>query len=184
MAQRIVRTSRVARLGAVAAIAAAAGCATVPMATKEDSARMKAAAPAPGAALVYLYRNETIGYAVHMDVSLDGRPWGRTVANSYMVWELPPGRHHLLSQAENDSELALNLRPGGRYFVWQEVKMGILSARSRLQEVAPDQGQAGVNDCALIEMPLPPRPVPRQPPPPSPAAAPAAPIAGTAPPTS
>jgi hypothetical protein len=179
-----MRMSRVALFAAIVVITATTGCATVPMATKEDSARMKAAAPAPGAALVYLFRNETMGYAVHMDVTLDGRAWGQTVAKSYMVWELPPGRHRLLSQAENDSELALNVLPGGRYFVWQEVKMGIMSARSRLQEVPPADGQAGVNDCELIQMPLPPRAVPRQPAPPIPSPAPPAPLAGAGPPTS
>ncbi len=184
MPERFVRTSGVALLSMVLVASSAAGCATVPMATKEDSARLKAMSPAPGTALVYLYRNETMGYAVHMDVELDGRFWGQTVSKSYMIWQLRPGRHRLLSKAENDSELVLNVLPGGRYFVWQEVKMGLMSARSSLQEVSPAAGQSGIDECELIQMPLPPPPPSRPPPPPAPAATPPAPPAGTASPTS
>jgi hypothetical protein len=183
MSERFVRTCWVGLVALVLVAMSAAGCATVPMATKENSAHWKATSPAPGTALVYLYRNETLGYAIHMDVELDGKFWGQTVSKSYMIWQLRPGRHRLLSKAENDSELVLNVLPGGRYYVWQEVKMGLMSARSQLQEVSPVTGQSGLDECQLIEMPLPPPPS-RQPPPPAPAATPAAPLAGTAPPTS
>jgi hypothetical protein len=172
----------------LAGLAALAGCATVPMAAPADSARLKRLAAPPDAAVVYLCRNESFGAAIHMDVELDGRRAGQTVAKSYMVWQLPPGSHRLVSRAENDQDLTIDTAPGRRYFVWQEVKMGILSARSRLQQVVESQGQAGVDECELIQMPLPP-PRSVRPPAPPPAAATAPPAApppapAPAPPTS
>ena len=38
---------------------------------------------------------------------------------------------------------------GKTYFVWQEVKMGMFSARSRLGLVEAAKGQAGVKSCGL-----------------------------------
>jgi hypothetical protein len=141
------------------------------MASAADSARMKMLAPLGDGALIYLYRNESFGAAVHMDVRLDGTAYGQTVAKSYMVWEVKPGNHSLVSQAENDAQLTLNILPGRRYFVWQEVKMGVMFARSQLHEVPEAQGQSGVNECELIRMPLPPRPDGQPPaPPPAPTA--------------
>jgi hypothetical protein len=158
------------------------------MAAPADSARLKRLAAPPDAAVVYLYRNESFGAAIHMDVEIDGRAAGQTVAKSYMVWQLSPGSHRLVSRAENDHDLTIDISPGRRYFVWQEVKMGVLSARSRLQQVAESQGQAGVDECELIQMPLPPPRSVRPPPPaaaaPPPAAPSGAPPPALAPPTS
>jgi len=161
------------------------GCATVPMASVEEDLRVKNLAPPPDAALIYLYRNEFAGYAIHMDVSLDGIPAGQTVWDSFMVWEVSPGQHYLLSHAENDSMIPLFVQPGRRYFVWQEVKMGLFMARSELQLVPEPKGLSGVNDCKLVQMRSYPRraPIPAPPPAPMPPPAPA-PGGAAAPPTS
>lgn len=151
-------------LGALFLGFAAVGCATVPMASALDDARMKQLQPSPDSALIYVYRNEIVGYSVHMDVDLDGRRFGATVAKSYMVFAVPPGRHFLVSHAENDSTLLLDAQPGRRYFVWQEVRMGILYARSELQLVPDVLGVAGVGECQLVLMPLPAFPPPPPPP--------------------
>jgi hypothetical protein len=154
---------------------ALAGCASVPMASAEDDARIKLLVPAPDAGLIYLYRNEIFGAAIHMEVTMDGRLAGATVAKSFMVWEVPPGVHTLMSHSEDESMITISVQPGGRYFVWQEVKMGLMSARSQLQQVPEAQGRQGVGACKLIEMELPRRgppavagPPPVAPPPPGP----------------
>jgi len=158
---RIVASAAVA---VVLGLGVVSGCASVPMAPAADSARMKRLPAPEGAAVVYLYRNESFGAAISMDVSLDGRPYGQTVAKSYMVWQVAPGGHRLVSQAENNTELIFQAEPGRRYFVWQEVKMGMLSARSQLHQVSDTQGQAGVDECELVRMPLPQPPRPPAPP--------------------
>ena len=114
---------------------------------------MKSLLAPPNAALVYLYRNESMGAAVKMAVLMDGANSGETVSKTYMVWQVVPGRHALVSKAENDSQIDLLAEPGRKYYVWQEVKMGILYARSKLQLVSAAQGAQGVNECKLVRMP-------------------------------
>ena len=92
-----------------------------------------------------------MGAAVKMDVDFDGKPIGQTVAKSYFALEVAPGKHTLISKAENDSVLDVDAEAGKNYFVWQEVKMGLMYARNKLQIVDEVAGKAGVSECKLIE---------------------------------
>jgi len=60
-----------------------------------------------------------------------------------------PGTHKLTSKAENTSELTVDAVAGKLYYVWQEVKMGVMSARSKLQLVDEPTGKAGVQESKL-----------------------------------
>jgi hypothetical protein len=170
-------------------------CASVPMAPEGQNAYAKTfAPPPPDRAHIYVYRNEGFGAAVKMDLKLDGMPAGATVAKTFTLLPVRPGIHKLTSEAENTSELLLNTGPGQVFFVWQEVKMGVLYARNKLQQVGPDVGMRGVAECGLIAYPPPPMPQPvlvpppTYPPPGQPSVPPAgpgpAPIVSPAPPTS
>jgi hypothetical protein len=145
---------------------ALAGCATVPMASPEEDARIKALAAPSNGALIYLYRNESFGGGVHMDVTMDGWPAGQTGPMTFMVWQVAPGPHTIVSKAEEDSTISVDVRAGRRYYVWQEVKMGFMYARSKLQVVPEPQGMSGVNECRLVKMPASPARRPAAPPPP------------------
>ncbi len=173
-----------------AAILNVSACASVPMAPDNwDSTAKAFAPPPPDRAHVYVYRNESFGGAVKMDLFMDGLPAGTTVSKTFALVPVRPGPHKFVSKAENDSELPLIAQPGQNIFIWQEVKMGFLYARNKLQLVSPQQGQAGVLECKLIAAPppqlppllpaapppaAPPQP-PAMPPPPSAAVIPAAP---------
>ena len=126
------------------------GCASVPMAPPEEDRLAKQFKPTPGMATIYLYRNESFGGAIAMDVFLDGKPMGQTGPETYFRWVVAPGKHTIRGSAENDSEVTLDTRAGGVYFVWQEVKLGFLMARNLLQVVDPQTGMAGVNESGLI----------------------------------
>ena len=86
-----------------------------------------------------------------MPIALDGRLVGDTAAKTFLLLEVRPGTHMLVSKAENDSTLSLITAAGKNYFVWQEVKMGLFAARSALQLVDEAAGKAGVEECQLIE---------------------------------
>jgi hypothetical protein len=137
--------------GLFAAAVLATGCASVPMANVERDNAAKTFAVAPGQANIYVYRNESMGAAVKMDVELNGKPVGQTAAKTYLALGVAPGRHTLVSKAENDSALDIVAEPGKNYFVWQEVKMGLLYARNKLQIVDEPTGRAGVAECSLVE---------------------------------
>lgn len=134
----------------IVATLALAGCAAVPMAEQAADQRAKTFTVAPGKANIYVYRNELLGAAIKMNVALDGKLVGSTGARTYLVLEVEPGRHALTSMAENDEAINLDVAAGTNTFVWQEVKMGLLSARSRLHRVDDAKGRAEVADCQLI----------------------------------
>jgi len=128
------------------------GCASVPMAGKSADAKAKQFVPSQdGTANLYIYRNEIIGSAIKMPVLIDGVEAGDTVAKAYIFKTLPPGSHTIVSKAENDSSLTVDMQAGQNYFVWQEVKMGVLYARSKLHLVAEETGEAGVRECDLVK---------------------------------
>ena len=77
---------------------------------------------------------------------------GKTGPKSYFLLGLEPGHHTLVSKAENDSLLNLITEAGKNYYVWQEVKMGLLLARSKLQLMSEAEGQAGVRESKLLEV--------------------------------
>jgi hypothetical protein len=142
-------------------------CASVPMAPPEYDFAAKTFRPPPlDRAHVYVYRNESIGAAIKMDLHLDGYPAGTTVAKSFTLLPVRPGYHSLVSESENKSELPFYARPGETLFVWQEVKMGLLYARTKLQLVSSEERRAGVAECNLIAAPPPSLPPPPPPPPP------------------
>ena len=127
------------------------GCASVPMGDTKQDAALKTFAVPPGKAGLYVYRNESIGAAVTMEVELDGKPMGKTAANTYLYKEVAPGKHTVTSKSENDDSVDLDAKPGTLHFIWQEVKMGILYARTKLHVVDEAQGKKGVQETKLAE---------------------------------
>lgn len=127
------------------------GCASVPMADATADAQAKQfVAPKDGANL-YIYRNETFGTAVKMPVLVDGSAIGDTVAHSYILKQVTPGSHTITSKSENDATLTLSTEAGKNYYVWQEVKMGLLMARSKLSQVSEEEGKQGVMESKRVK---------------------------------
>lgn len=125
------------------------GCASAPMGDPARDAALKGfKAPAQGAG-VFIYRNESLGAGVKMNVAVDGKPIGYTAANTYLYTEVSPGKHTISSEAENTSTLEIDAKPGALLYIWQEVKMGFLYARNKLQEVSAQEGQKGVLETKL-----------------------------------
>lgn len=136
---------------AIAVAVITTGCASVPMASPEADAAAKTFTVNPTKANVYIYRNESMGAAIEMPVTVNGSEVGKTAANTFIFLTLDPGTYQVVSKTENDSTVVLNAQAGQNYFLWQEVKMGTWSAGSHLQEVAEHVGKAGVNECSMIQ---------------------------------
>lgn len=130
-------------------ILALVGCASVPMGDPTYDAELKQFSGKHDMAGVYIYRNEMFGAAIRMDVEVDGKPLGQTAAKTYLYTEVPPGKHTVVSKAENTDTLELNAVAGKLYYVWQEVKMGLLSARTKLHLMNEEDGQNGVLETSL-----------------------------------
>jgi hypothetical protein len=120
------------------------------MASSADDLKAKEfKAPTNGKAGVYIYRNEFFGAAIKMDVFVDDWLIGSTAKQTYHYVELAPGRHIFKGKAENESLLDLNAAANKLYYIWQEVKMGVLTARNKLQLVGEEEGQKGVKESQL-----------------------------------
>jgi len=124
-----------------------AGCASVPMASTDADAKAKSFVVPAGKSNIYVYRNESLGSAIKMTVSLDGKVAGQSASHTYFLFEVDPGSHEVSSIAENTSNLKLNTEGGKAYFVWQEVTMGWWAARSQLHQVDEESGHKAVSDC-------------------------------------
>ncbi len=126
------------------------GCASVNMADPSQDAQRKAfTAPADKAGL-YIYRNETLGAAIKMPVTVNGQLIGQTGSKTYLYKELSPGKHQIESLTEgSENKIDVELKAGTLTYIWQEVKMGLWSAASKLQIVSPEQGQKGVLETKL-----------------------------------
>ena len=125
------------------------GCASVPMGDTRKDSTLKSFKGKPDLAGVYIYRNETLGGAIRMDVEVDGKPLGQTAAKTYFYTELAPGKHLITSKSENSDTLEINALPGKLYYIWQEVKMGVLYARTKLHLIDDAEGQRGVLETQL-----------------------------------
>jgi hypothetical protein len=142
---------RIAAFGIVVVAFVASGCVSVPMASADKDASAKTFATKPGKGNIYVYRNEMLGAAQKMSVMFDGKIVGETASKTYFLFEVAPGKHELISKGENDSVLAVTVQDGRNYFVWQEMKMGMLVPRTLLHLVDETTGRAGVAECKLIE---------------------------------
>jgi len=127
------------------------GCASVPMASLELDNQAKSFAASPDISLIYIYRNESMGGAIPMTISLDGKTLGQTGPKTYFMADVEPGKHEIESFTENVAKISLDTEPGRIYYVWQEVKMGMWAARSALHVVSEEEGQEGVKECKLAQ---------------------------------
>lgn len=88
------------------------GCASVNMGDSRQDAAAKTFLAPKNTAAVYIYRNESMGASVKMDVELDGKPIGQTAANTFLYKEVAPGKHTITSKAENTDTVEIDAKPG------------------------------------------------------------------------
>ena len=141
------------RLTAAAVVALAlVGCASVPMGDPAQDASLKTFQAAPaGKAGLYVYRNETFGAAVKLNLAVDGQALGSSASKTYFYKELAPGKHTVTSYGENTDTLDFEAIAGKLYYVWQEVKMGLFAPRTQLHLATEKDGQSGVLESKLAK---------------------------------
>lgn len=139
-----------AKVAVAASVVLMVGCASINSAPASVDAESKQFNVKPAVSQVYVYRNETLGAALSMPVTVDGKLAGTTGPHSYFRFDLPAGKHTFTSQG-TESTLDLVTEVGKLYFVWQEVKMGAFSGGSKLQLVTEEQGKKGVAESKQIQ---------------------------------
>ncbi|MFZ2162562.1 MAG: DUF2846 domain-containing protein [Sideroxyarcus sp.] len=134
----------------IAMLAILTGCASVPMAPKEQDAASKTfRAPSANMAGVYIYRNSFIGKALTKALYIDGVKIGETANAVYFHKEVNPGEHTLATQAEfGDNSVKFNAEAGKNYFFQQYIKMGVFKGSAGIQAVSEEEGKQNVLQCS------------------------------------
>lgn len=105
-----------------------------------------------GKANLFIYRDGFIGAPYPLAIDVDGVFLGKTRTQTYFVVEVDPGRHSIVSHAENDSITEVNVVEGKNYFVKQVMSIGLILPRTRLQLMGEQEGKTAVLNCRRLEV--------------------------------
>jgi hypothetical protein len=133
----------------IATLAVLTGCASVPMAPKEQDAASKTfKVPSANMAGVYIYRNSFVGKALTKRLSIDGVVIGETANAVYFHREVKPGEHTLATQAEfGENTLKFTAAAGKNYFFQQYITMGTFKGSANLRATSEEEGKQNVLQC-------------------------------------
>ena len=106
----------------------------------------------PDFANLYICRNESFGWAVHMPVLVNDKLIGRTEAQSYFYIKLEEGRQNIKSLTEQTQSIYIDTVKNKNYFVWQEVKMGTWVANSMLHSMSDEDGKKCVQSSHMLKI--------------------------------
>lgn len=129
------------------------GCASVPMASKEQDAVMKTfSKPAANKAGLYVYRNSFAGQALKKNVYVDGVLLGETANKVYFYKEISPGQHQLSTESEfSDNAINFQANGGSNYFAEQYIKIGAFVGGANVEMVSEEKGMKNVLECELAK---------------------------------
>ena len=99
----------------------------------DDKPMDDARRPAPGKALIYFARTQTMGYAVKVKLYSDGNFVGLIMSKTYVPVEVNPGKHEFIVEAENAGFLEAEVAPDRIYVVQVAIHMGAMKARTHFE---------------------------------------------------
>ena len=131
-----------------------AGCASVPMESKEVSEKAKAFnAPSGDNAGLYIYRAGGPGTALKKDIWVDDKCVGETAPNMFFYEEVKGGKEHKVSTESEFSpnDLIVKTESGENYFIKQYIKMGVFVCLANLKLVDEQEGKDAVTKLELAK---------------------------------
>lgn len=146
---------KVVSLFALAATLLVTGCASVNMASKEESAKAKEFnQPSPGNAGVYIYRNSFTGKALKKDIWVDGKCIGESAPDVFFYTEVEGGKTHKIDTESEFSPNTLELMfvSGKNYFIRQFIKMGMFVGGAGVVQVSEKQGMSDVVELDMAKL--------------------------------
>lgn len=143
---------KITSLALIAGALFISGCASVDMASKEESAIAKEFnAPSQGNSGVYIYRNSFIGKALKKDIWIDGKCIGESAPDVFFYTEVEGNKIHKIDTESEFSPNTLEMMfiAGKNYFIRQFIKLGVFVGGAGLEEIPEEQGKV---DIAELEM--------------------------------
>lgn len=143
---------KISAFGLLALSMLVTGCASVNMASKEESAKAKEfRQPSANNAGVYIYRNSFVGKGLKKDIWIDNKCVGESAPDVFFFTEVEGGKTHKIDTESEFSpnSFELNTEVGKNYYVRQYIKMGVLVGGAGLEQVSEEQGK---KDIAPLEL--------------------------------
>lgn len=131
-----------------------AGCASVPMESKEKTDVAKSfTPPSNDKAGLYIYRSGHLGGALKKDVWVDGKCIGETAPDVFFYEEVSGGEEHKVSTESEFSpnDLLLETEGGKNYFIQQYIKIGVFVGGAGLELVDEAKGKEAVQKLRLAK---------------------------------
>lgn len=128
------------------------GCASVPMESKEVSAKIKSfAPPSEGNSGLYIYRASGLGTALKKDIWVDGKCIGESAPNVFFYDEVKGNMEHKISTESEFSpnDLIVKTLSGQNYFIKQYIKMGVFVGGAGLELMEPEEGKKDVSELEM-----------------------------------
>lgn len=138
----------------VIATALISGCASVPMESKEASARAKQFnPPAAGNSGLYIYRDSFVGKALKKDIWLDGKCLGESAPDVFFYEEVKGNQEHKLSTESEFSpnDLSIQAMAGQNYYIRQYIKLGVFVGGANLELVNEDEAKKAISSLELAQ---------------------------------
>jgi len=145
---------KIASVFALTASLLIAGCASVNMATKEESAKAKEFnQPSAGNAGVYIYRNSFVGKALKKDIWIDGKCIGESAPDVFFYAEVEGGKAHKIDTESEFSPNTLELMfaAGKNYFIRQFIKIGVFVGGAGLEQIPEEQGKKDIAELGMAK---------------------------------
>jgi len=138
----------VKRAAVACLLMALGGCAAVPEAVPARDAEAKRFETRPGAATLYVYRNDSTGNAWREDSVLyvGDRLLGATLPGTYFRIDLLAGRHELLGYGHDQGSLRIQTRDGEAQFV----ALNVVGGTSYFSPVTPEAGKREIARCCVL----------------------------------
>ncbi len=130
------------------------GCASVDMASKEESNKAKEFnTPSAGNAGVYLYRDSALGAALKKDLWVDGKCIGESAPNVFFYTEVEGSKSHKFDTESEFSPNTLELTTdaGKNYFIRQYIKMGLVVGGAGLEVIPEADGKKAVKSLGMAK---------------------------------
>ena len=126
-------------------------CASVNLADSNDDSAAKTFSVADGKSNIYIYRNEDVILNTGVSIEVDGKKMGNTGPRTFILATVSPGKHTVVASGENVEKLEVTTEAAKNYFVWLEIKLGVVTNRGHLHLVSMEEGKKGVMDSKLVK---------------------------------
>lgn len=130
------------------------GCASVNMASKEESDNAKRFdAPSVGKSGLYVYRNSFAGKALKKDIWVDGECLGESASDVFFYKQVEGNKQHKIETESEFSPNALEvfMEAGKNYFVRQFIKIGAFVGGADLEQIPEEKAKADLAKLGLAQ---------------------------------